>query len=214
MSIRILLADDHVLMRQELRRILEQHADFEIVAEAASGLEAVKSAERCHPDVAVIDVGMKEPSGIEAAAEINRISPQTGVLILSMYSDERYVVRSVRAGARGFVLKEAAGEELVCAIRTVRNGFAFFSPAVAAVLNRPARLRDSRDAVDRYESLTDPERQVYRMLAEGKGNREIAKRLDVSLQAVETHRWRIMHKMDLHSVAELLLSAVRRGFVN
>lgn len=214
MATRILLADDHTLMRQGLRHILESHADFEVVAEASSGIEAVQAARDHHPDVAIVDVAMKELNGIEATAQILKHSPHTAVLILSMYSDERYVLRSVKAGARGYVLKNSAGDELVQAILTVQKGTAFFSPAVARIFqNGFARLKDAREASDRYDLLTDRERQIYQLLAEGNSNKDIANRLGLSLHTVETHRWRLMEKMDLHSTAELVLSAVRRGMV-
>ena len=214
MSTRILLADDHTLMRQGLRHILESHADFEIVAEASSGIEAVQAARLHQPDVAIVDVAMKELNGIEATAQILKNSPHTAVLILSMYSDERYVLRSVKAGARGYVLKNSAGDELVQAILTVQKGTAFFSPAVARLFqNGFARLKDARETSDRYDLLTDRERQIYQLLAEGNSNKDIANRLGLSLHTVETHRWRLMEKMDLHSTAELVLSAVRRGMV-
>ena len=214
MATRILLADDHTLMRQGLRHILESHEDFEIVAEASSGIEAVEAAQKHSPDIAIVDVAMKELNGIEATAQILKHSPHTAVLILSMYSDERYVLRSVKAGARGYVLKNSAGDELVQAILTVQRGMAFFSPAVARIFqNGFARLKDARETSDRYDLLTDRERQVYQLLAEGNSNKEIANRLGLSLHTVETHRWRLMEKMDLHSTAELVLSAVRRGMV-
>jgi len=214
MPTRILLADDHTLMRQGLRHILESHDDFEVVAEASSGIEAVIAARIHHPDVAIVDVAMKELNGIEATAQILKTSPHTAVLILSMYSDERYVLRSVKAGARGYVLKNSAGDELVQAILTVQKGTAFFSPAVARIFqNGFARLKDARETSDRFDLLTDRERQIYQLLAEGNSNKDIANRLGLSLHTVETHRWRLMEKMDLHSTAELVLSAVRRGLV-
>lgn len=214
MPIRILLADDHTLMRQGLRHILESHADFDIIAEASSGIEAVESARQHKPDVAIVDVGMKELNGIEATAQILKHSPHTAVLILSMYSDERYVVRGIKAGARGYVLKNSAGEELIQAIQTVNKGMAYFSPGVARIFQDGfARLKDAREVGDRFDLLTDRERQVYQLLAEGNSNKDIANRLNLSLHTVETHRWRIMEKLDLHSTAELVLSAVRRGLV-
>ena len=214
MSVTILLADDHTLMRQGLRHILETSADFDIVAEASSGIEAVEAARRHKPDIAIVDVAMKELNGIEATAQILKHSPHTGVLMLSMYSDERYVLRAVKAGARGYLLKNSAGDELIQAVHNVQNGLAFFSPAVARTFQDSlARLQDAKGATDRYETLTDRERQVYQLLAEGNSNKEIANRLNLSLHTVETHRWRIMEKLDLHSTAELVLSAVRRGLV-
>ena len=214
MSIRILIADDHTLMRQGLRHILEGHDDFEVVAEASSGIEAVEAARKFKPDVAVVDVAMKELNGIEATAQMLKHSPQTAILILSMYSDERYVLRAVKAGARGYLLKNSAGDELIQAILAVQKGTAFFSPAVARIFqNGFARIKDARETNDRYDLLTDRERQVYQLLAEGNSNKDIANRLGLSLHTVETHRWRLMEKMDLHSTAELVLSAVRRGMV-
>ena len=214
MTIRILLADDHVMMRQGLRHILESNSEIDIVAEAGSGIEAVEAARQYRPEIAIVDVAMKELNGIEATAQILKHSPETAVLILSMYSDERYVVRAVKAGARAYVLKNSAGEELIQAIHALRKGLAFFSPAVARIFQDGAsRLRDASQINDRFDSLTDRERQVYQLLAEGNSNKDIANRLNLSLHTVETHRWRIMEKMDLHSIAELVLNAVRRGVV-
>ena len=214
MNIRILLSDDHTLMRQGLRHILESHPDLEIVAETSSGIEAVESARLLKPDVAIMDVAMRELNGIEATAQILKHSPHTAVLMLSMYSDERYVLRAVKAGARGYVLKNSAGDELVEAIRAVEKGLAYFSPAVGRIFQDGfARLKDARETVDRYELLTGRERQIYQLLAEGNSNKDIANRLSLSLHTVETHRWRIMEKLDLHSTADLVLSAVRRGLV-
>jgi DNA-binding NarL/FixJ family response regulator len=214
MSIRVALADDHTLLRQGLRRILESQPDIEVVAEASSGLEAVELARRERPDVAVVDVGMSELNGIEATAQILRHSPKTAVLILSMHRDERYVLRAVRAGARGYLLKDAVEEELIRAIRTVQRGHSFFSPGLGAILveDRTRRM-EGHKVDDRYELLTDRERQIYQMLAEGKANKEIAARLHLSLHTVETHRTRIMEKLDVHSAAEIVLSAVRRGLI-
>jgi DNA-binding NarL/FixJ family response regulator len=214
MSVRILLVDDHTLMRQGLRHILESQSDFDIIAESSSGIEAVEAARLHKPDVAIVDVAMKELNGIEATSQILKHSPNTAVLILSMYSDERYVLRAVKAGARGYLLKNSAGDELIQAIHTVQRGMAFFSPAVAQIFQDGfARLRETGGINDRFELLTDRERQVYQLLAEGNSNKEIANRLNLSLHTVETHRWRIMEKLDLHSTAELVLSAVRRGMV-
>src|SRR3954452_20762540 len=168
MSVRILLADDHTLMRQGLRHILESQSEFDIVAESSSGIEAVEAARKHRPDVAIVDVAMKELNGIEAAAQILKHSPHTAVLMLSMYSDERYVLRAVKAGARGYVLKNSAGEELIRAIQTVQRGMAFFSPAVARIFqDGVVRLKDPRDTTTGYESLPDRERQLYQLLAEG-----------------------------------------------
>lgn len=214
MPIRILIADDHTLLRQGLRRILESHDDMTIVAETGSGLEAVELAREHQPEVAILDVTMKELSGIEAATQIARHSPRTAILMLSMHSDERYVLRSVRAGARGYLLKDSVEDDLIRAIHMVQRGAAFFSPAVAKVFQDGwQRMKGSHEVDDRYELLTERERHVYILLAEGNSNKDIANRLGLSLHTVETHRSRIMEKLDVHSTAELVLSAVRRGLV-
>jgi len=213
MGVRILLADDHTLMREGLRHILEQQPEFEVVAEASSGIEAVEAARRHKPDVAVVDVAMKELNGIEATTQILRHSPHTLVLMLSMHSDERYVLRAVKAGARGYVLKNSAADELIQAIHQVRKGGSYFSPSVESVFQDGLSRLDDAGTSDRYELLTERERQVYQLLAEGNSNKEIANRLNLSLHTVETHRWRIMEKLDIHNTAELVLSAVRRGMV-
>jgi two-component system response regulator NreC len=212
--VRILIADDHTILRHGLRRILESRPDFTIVAEAGSGLEAVELARKHQPDVAIVDVAMKELNGIEATAALLRCSPRTAVLILSMYSDERYVMRSVKAGARGYLLKDSVEDDLIRAILLVQRGTAFFSPAVARLFqDTHRRLDQATEVEDRFDLLTERERQVYQLLAEGNSNKEIANRLNLSLHTVETHRARIMEKLDIHGVAELVLSAVRRGLV-
>jgi DNA-binding NarL/FixJ family response regulator len=211
---RILLADDHTLLRQGLRRILENHSGMVVVAEANSGAEAVRLAGEHRPDVAIVDVAMKELNGIEATSQILKNSPHTAVVMLSMYSDERYVMRAVRAGARGYLLKDTLEEGLIEAVLAVHHGQAYFSPSIARILQE-AHSRDVQGhrVDDRYELLTERERQLYHMLAEGQSNKDIAARLNLSLHTVETHRTRIMEKMGVHSIAELVLSAVRRGIV-
>lgn len=215
MPIRILLADDHALIRHGVRRILTSHPDFSVVAEACSGMDTIEMAEKFSPDVAIVDIGMKELNGIDAAAQLLKRSPLTAVLILSMFSEERYITRAIKAGVRGYLLKDAVEEELLLAVRTVHAGQSYFSPAVARVLAEclSRNLKDRR-IEDRYELLTDRERQVYQMLAEGQSNKAIASRLNLSPNTVETHRIRIMEKLDVHNAAELALSAVRRGLVS
>ena len=214
MSLRILLADDHNLFRQGVRRILETQPGMQVVAEASSGLQAIDMAREHQPDVAIVDIAMKELNGIEATAQLLRHSPRTAVLILSMYSDERYVMRAVRCGARGYLLKDTVEEGLIEAVQHVAQGQAFFSPSIARILQE-AHSRDlqGQKVEDRYDLLTERERQLYHMLAEGQSNKEIASRLSLSLHTVETHRTRIMEKMGVHSIAELVLGAVRRGIV-
>jgi two-component system, NarL family, response regulator NreC len=214
MPIRVQLADDHTLVRQGLCRILESNPGFVVVSQATTGIEAVEQARQHQPDVAVVDIGMRELNGIEATAQILRHSPRTAVLILSMHSNERYVARALKAGARGYLLKDAVEQELMQAILRVQQGKSYFSSAIAKTF-RDGHARDLKSGriEDRYELLTERERQIYQLLAEANGNKEIAARLHLSLHTVETHRTRIMEKMGLHSVAELVLSAVRRGLV-
>ncbi|MBZ5582869.1 MAG: response regulator transcription factor [Acidobacteriia bacterium] len=214
MPVRILLADDHAILRQGLRRILESYPGFAVVAEAGTGLEAVRLAEQERPDVAVVDIAMKELNGVEATAQIRKASPSTAVLILSMHRDESYVIRSVRAGASGYILKDSVEDELIQAIHAVQKKGHFFSPAIAALVREGcSRARKPDAAADRYELLTRTEKVVYQMIAEGNSNKEIGARLNTSVHTVETHRAHIMEKMALHSVTELVLSAVRRGLV-
>lgn len=214
MSITILLADDHAILRQGLRRILEGYPEFSVVAEAASGLQAVELAREHQPDVAIVDIGMAGLNGIEATAQIRRRAPRTAVLILSMHNDERYISRALRAGACGYLLKDSVEEDLVQAIQAARQGRQFFSPQVVRLLEiRQVWIPAGKKVEDRYELLTERERQVYQLLAEGQSNKDIASLLGLSLHTVETHRTRIMEKLDVHSAAELVLSAVRRGLV-
>ena len=211
MSTTILLADDHAILRQGLRRILESYPGFEVVAEAATGVQAVDLAREFQPDVAILDVAMPELNGLEATAQILKRAPRTAVLILSMYNDARYVSRALRAGARGYLLKDSVEEDLVKAIQLACQGKTFFSPAVASLVEFAPGSAPTVE--DRYELLTGRERQVYQLLAEGKSNKDAANLLNLSLHTVETHRTRIMEKLDVHSPAELVLSAVRRGLV-
>lgn len=213
MSIRLLLADDHALVRQGIRSLLAEEK-VTIVAEATNGREAVDLAEQLHPDIAVIDISMRELNGLEAIVQIRKRSPNTVVIALSMFGDERYVTRALKSGAKAYVVKDSSGEDLVDAIRAVQQGQSFFSPSVAKVmLEAYSRGLDGIAVEDKYELLTDREREIYQMLAEGKTNKIIAEQLNLKMHTVETHRLRIMNKMDVHNMAELVLSAVRRGVV-
>jgi two-component system response regulator NreC len=214
MPIRILLADDHALIRHGVRRILASDPEFMVVAEASSGIEAISRATEFLPDVAIVDIGMRDLNGIDATVQILKRCPSTAVLMLSMFSDERYVWRAVRAGARGYLLKDSVEGDLLKAVRVVNEGHSFFSPLVAQLLaDGFSRNLQNQQIDDRYELLTERERQVYQMLAEGRSNKDIANLLDLSIHTVETHRIRIMEKLDVHTAAELVLSAVRRGLV-
>jgi len=210
--LRILLADDHTMVRQGLRKVLEERPEWQVVAEAGDGHEAVRLAELHKPDVAVLDVAMPLLNGIEATRRIAKRVPHTRILVLSMYSDEAYVTQMMKAGATGYLLKDSAGVDLLEAVQAVAQGKSYFSPAVARLmLDDYARQRGTDD--DRYESLSDREREIFQLIAEGKVNKEIATLLFISLSTVETHRARIMEKLDLHSAAEIVLHAVRRGVI-
>jgi two-component system response regulator NreC len=213
--IRILLADDHTIVRQGIRRILEEHADWRVVGEAADGREAVRLTLELRPEVAILDIGMAQLNGIEATRQITRRAPGVRVLMLSMYADEAYITQAVEAGAIGYLLKDSADAELVRAVTGAIQNRAFFSPKVATVLLDEYRKSLARRGItDRYESLSEREREVFQLVAEGHSNKSIATILGVSPATIETHRAHIMEKLDLHSVAEIVLYAVRRGVIS
>jgi RNA polymerase sigma factor (sigma-70 family) len=212
---RILLADDHTLVRQGFRKILEQRSDWEVIAEAGDGREAVRQAAAAEPDVAVLDIGMPLLNGIEATRQIVRHHPMTRVLILSMHVDEAYIIQSLKAGARGYLLKDSADTELLRGIAAVAAGKSYFSPAVSKVmLDDYVRHMSEKGIADRYDSLSEREREIFQLIAEGRTNKEIAELLSISPATVETHRAHILQKLDVHNTAELVLYAVRRGIVS
>jgi DNA-binding NarL/FixJ family response regulator len=214
-KIRILLADDHNIMRRGLRLLLERQPGFEVVGEAADGRQAVERAEATKPDVAVLDIAMPNMSGIEAAQRIRVLLPQAAIIILSMHSDEGYVLRALKVGAKGYLLKDSAENDLIEAIRAVSAGKAFFSPEISKILVEDyVREMRKRGAEDSYELLTSREREILQLLAEGKSNKDIATSLNLSLYTVETHRRNLQDKLNLHSVAELILYAVRKGIIS
>jgi DNA-binding NarL/FixJ family response regulator len=214
MKIRILLADDHAILRRGLRALLERESELEVVGEAADGRETVKMAEELSPDVVVLDVTMPNLNGIEAARQICGQGKPTAVLVLSMHSDEGYVLRALRAGARGYLLKEAVESELILGIRAVASGKAYFSPEVSRLLVEDyVQGLNKRGLEDRFDLLTTREREVLQLLAEGRSAKDIARLLDLSIYTVETHKSNLMQKLGLHSMAELILYAVRRGII-
>ncbi|MGO9262389.1 MAG: response regulator [Bryobacteraceae bacterium] len=215
MTIQILLADDHTVVRKGLRLLLEGHPGFQVIADAADGREAVALAERYHPDVAVLDIAMPILNGIEAARQIAAKLPKTAIVILSMHSDEGYVLRALKAGARAYLLKDSAEYDLIHAVEAVSEGKAFFSPAISKMLVEDyMRQMRERQVEDSYELLTTREREVLQLLAEGKSNKEAAGILNLSLYTVETHRSNILQKLNLHSGAELILYAIRKGVIS
>lgn len=209
-KIRILLADDHAVVRQGFRRILETQPDMEIVGEASNGREAVQLAAELKPDLVVMDVAMPELNGIEATRRLSEASGRTRVLALSMHKDAVYVREILRAGARGYLLKDAFDSDLVSAVRAVARGEGYLSPAVSEAV-----LADYRQHVtDPIDLLSSREREVLQMIAEGKTNKEIAGVLNLSVYTVDAHRSRIMEKLNLHSTGELVRFAVRKGLID
>jgi len=212
--IRILLADDHPVVRDGLRALLEREADMAIVAEAADGREAVRLSEEQAPDVVVMDVGMPVMNGMEATRRIVAATPRTAVVILSMHQDESYLLGSLNAGAKGYLLKDSMRKEVIEAIRAVSQGRSYLTRKVSAILQEDyvSELR-RRGLEDSYALLTDREREILQLIAEGRTNKEVANHLNISLTTVETHRTHILQKLDLHSVPELILYAVRKGII-
>jgi DNA-binding NarL/FixJ family response regulator len=213
--VRILLADDHTVMRAGLRLLLERHENFEVIGEAADGREAVEIAAEQKPAVVVMDVAMPHLNGVEAARQILTRNPDIAIVMLSMHSDESYVLRSLKAGARAYLLKDSAEADLIAAIQAITEGRSFFSPGVRALLKEDYIYRLQKfGADDTYELLTAREREVLQLVAEGRSNKEVASLLGLSLYTVETHRTHILQKLNLHSVPELILYAVRKGIIS
>ena len=215
MPIRILLADDHTVVRDGLRALLEKQPDMEVVGEAADGRDSVRLAEEQRPDVVMMDIAMPNMNGIEATRRIVTANPNTAVVILSMHSDESYVLRALKAGARGYLLKDSLRSDVIDAIRAVSQGRSFLARKVGRILQEDyVRQLERRGLDDSYDLLTDREREVLQLIAEGRTNKEVAGLLLVSLTTVETHRTHILQKLGLHSVPELILYAVRKGIIS
>jgi DNA-binding NarL/FixJ family response regulator len=214
-KLRIVLADDHTVMRSGLRLLLEREPDFSVVGEAQDGREVVRVVDEQSPDVVVMDIAMPNLNGIDATGRIMDSRPRTAIIILSMHSDEGYVLRALKAGARGYLLKDSAESDLISAVRTVSHGKAFFSPAITNLLVEDyVREIRSRGVEDSYELLTARERELLQLLAEGKTTKEIAGFLQISPYTVDTHRANLMRKLNLNSLAELILYAVRKGIIH
>src|SRR5260370_2129251 len=213
-QIRILLADDHTIIRSGLRLLLEQQPDFKVVAEAGDGREAVELVSRHHPEATVLDTGMPQLNGIEATQQIVSREPRTQVVILSMHSDEGYVLRALKAGARAYILKNSADADLIRAVRSVSEGKSFFSPVISKMLLEDyiRQIRD-KEVEDSYDLLTPREREILQLLAEGKTNKDVANILRLSPYTVETHRGNILQKLNLHSAAEWILYALTKGVI-
>ncbi len=214
-NIRILLADDHRVVRKGLSLLLESQPGFQVIAEASDGREAVALAEKHTPDIVVMDVAMPLLNGIEAARQIVSKAPHTGIVFLSMHSDEGYVLKALKSGGKAYLLKDSAEYDLINAIRAVHEGKAFFSPAINKMLvEEYMRQMGEREIEDSYDLLTAREREMLQLFAEGKSAKEVAAMLNLSLYTVETHRSNIFQKLNLHSTAELILYAVRKGVIS
>lgn len=213
-SIRIVLADDHTIMRHGLRLVLERQREFAVVGEASNGREAIDIVIRENPDVVVMDIAMPLLSGIEAAKRIHEERLKTAIVILSMHSDEAYILKALRAGARGYLLKDSAESDLIQAIRAVCAGKAFFSPAVSKVLaDDYLRQLQRHDVEDPYDLLTGRERELLQLVAELKSTKDIANLLGLSPHTIDTHRSHLMQKLNVHSIPELVLYAMRKGII-
>ena len=211
----IVLGDDHTLLRQGLRKILEERPDWEVVAEAGDGRDAVRQILATTPDVAILDIGMPLLNGIEATRQVVRRLPECRVLILSMHADEAYIIQALKAGAKGYMLKDSADSDLIRGVAAIAAGKSFFSPAaVKVMLDDYLRHLAEKGIADRYESLSEREREIFQLVAEGRSNKEVAELLSVSPATVETHRAHILQKLDVHNTAELVLYAVRRGVIS
>jgi len=214
-QIRILLSDDHNILRDGMRLLLERQPGFVVVGEASDGRETLDLVQNHLPDVVVMDIAMPNMNGIEATRRITEKHPRMGVVILSMHYDESYVIRSLKAGARAYLLKDAVKSELIGAIHAVAEGRSFFSPKISRILQEDyVQALGRKGADDSYELLTDREREILQLVAEGKTNKEIANTLGLSLYTVDTHRTHILQKLNLHSVPEVILYAVRKGIIS
>jgi two-component system, NarL family, response regulator NreC len=214
MKLRVLIADDHGVVRKGLRLLLEEFEEIEVVGEAANGREVVKLAAELSPEVILMDVAMPLLNGIEAAEQVRKVNGDVGIVMLTMHADESYVLRALNAGVKGYLLKESAEEDLLRAVKTVSQGKPFFSPAITqALLEDYMRVLKQEGLSDSFELLTGREKEVLQLLAEGKTNKEVAAILDVSLYTVESHRTNLMQKLNLHNTAEIVLYAVRKNLV-
>jgi DNA-binding NarL/FixJ family response regulator len=214
-ELRVLLGDDHTVLRHGLRKILEDRRDWHVVAEAGNGRDAVREALALNPDVAVLDIGMPLLNGIEATRQIVRRAPSVRVLILSMHSDQVYVTQAIQAGARGYLLKESAGTELLEAITALASGKSYFSQAVAQVVfDDYVKTLTEKGITDPYDALSEREREVLQLVAEGRSSKEIAELLSISPATVETHRAHLLQKLRLHNTVEVVRYATRRGIIH
>jgi two-component system response regulator NreC len=213
--VRVLLAEDHTIVRKGLRSLLDGEAGIEVIGEAEDGREAVEKVGQLLPDVVLMDITMPGLNGLEATRQIKKRFPEVRVLILTMHANEEYILQILRARASGYVVKQAAPSELVSAIQAVYRGESFLSPSISrTVIEEYIRQAEATTEKDSYDQLTDREREVLQLVAEGCSNREIAELLQISLKTVETHRANLMNKLDIHSTAELTQYAIHKGVIS
>lgn len=212
--IRVLLADDHGVVRKGLRFLLSQDPEIEIAGEAEDGREAVRLATELQPHIVIMDIAMPQLNGLDAAQQITRSSPRSSVIILSMYSDEEFLLRALTAGAKGYLLKDSADADVLRAVHAVAQGRTFFTPSIAhTLLEDYMRRLQQEGAQDRYDLLTDREREVLQLLAEGRSNKDVAALLNLSVHTVDTHRTNFMQKLGLHNTAEIVIYAMRKKII-
>jgi len=214
-AIRVLLADDHGVVRKGLRFLLTQDSGVEIAGEAEDGREAVRLAGELQPAVVIMDIAMPLLNGIDAAAQISKSNPRTAVIMLSMYSDEEFLIRALTAGAKGYLLKDSAEADVLRAVHAVAQGRTYFTPSIAHTLLEDYMRRLQQEGLqDRYDLLTDREREVLQLLAEGRSNKEVATLLGLSIHTVDTHRTNFMQKLSLHNTAEIVMYAMRKKIIS
>lgn len=214
MITKILLADDHKIIREGLRSLLEKQVDMEVIAEAQDGFTAVRLVQKLLPNVVIMDIGMPEMNGIDATRQIVAETPAVKVIALSMHSDRRFVLQMLKAGASGYLLKDSAFEELITAIHTVMMGQPYLSPKVTDVVVKEYLHGLAKHETTVFTAITAREREVLQLLAEGKSTKQIASALNVSVKTVETHRQQLMEKLNIHSIAELTKYAIREGLTS
>ena len=211
--IRILIADDHTLVRESLVGLLQAEGDVQVVAQAADGVETVEKALATRPDIVVADLSMPRLSGIEVVRRLKEALPNTRVLVLTMHQEDEYVLQAVRAGASGYLVKDSAAAELLAAVRNLHTGRGHFGPQAARILAEQVHNPD-RGVEDPYGSLTPREREVFHLIAEGLTTKEIARKLDISAKTAENHRTRVLDKLGMRNTAELVRYALRKGLMD
>ena len=212
--IRILLADDHGVVRKGLRFLLSQDPEVEVAGEAEDGREAVRLAAELLPNIVIMDIAMPQLNGLDAAQQITKTNPRVAVIVLSMYSDEEFLIRALSAGAKGYLLKDSAEADVLRAVHAVAQGRTYFTPSIAHTLLEDYMRRLQQEGVqDRYDLLTDREREVLQLLAEGRSNKEVAALLNLSIHTIDTHRTNFMQKLGLHNTAEIVIYAMRKKII-